>query len=75
MEIVIVGLELLRRLLSKVGPYLAMEIILPGGTLLALVLYLYRRQAGLKDSTAGCRLGALSRDYRVTPAVPTSERF
>ena len=51
MEIVIVGLELLRRLLSRVGPYLAMEIILPGGTLLALVLYLYRRQAGLKDLT------------------------
>jgi hypothetical protein len=50
MEIVIVGLELLRRLLSKVGPYLAVEIMLPGGTLLALVLYLYRRRAGLKDS-------------------------
>lgn len=51
MEIVIVGLELSRRLLSRVGPYLAVEIILPGGTLLALVLYLYRRRAGLKDST------------------------
>ena len=51
MEIIIVGLELLRRLLSRVGPYLAVEIILPGGTLLALVLYLYRRQAGLKNLT------------------------
>ena len=51
MEIVIVGLELLRRMLSRVGPYLAVEIMLPGGTLLALLLYLYRRQAGLKDST------------------------
>ena len=51
MEIVIVGLELLRRVLSRVGPYLAMEIVLPGGTLLALLLYLYRRQAGLKDPT------------------------
>lgn len=51
MEIVIVGLELLRRLLSRVGPYLAVEIMLPGGTLLALVLYLYRRQTGLKDLT------------------------
>ena len=51
MEIVFVGLELLRRMLSKVGPYLAVEVVLPGGTLLALLLYLYRRQAGLKDST------------------------
>jgi len=45
MEIVIVGLELLRRMLSRVGPYLAVEIVLPGGTLLALLLYLYRRHA------------------------------
>lgn len=45
MEIVIFVLEILRRVLARIGPYAAMEIILPGGTLLALLLYLYRRQA------------------------------
>jgi hypothetical protein len=27
----------------KVGPYLVLEILLPGGTLLALLLFLHRR--------------------------------
>ena len=31
-----------RQLLRKAGPYLALEMVLPGGTLLALLLYLYR---------------------------------
>jgi hypothetical protein len=30
-------------LLREIGPYAAIEIILPGGTLLALLLWLYRR--------------------------------
>lgn len=44
MEILIVGLDILRRVLSRIGPYLFVEILLPGGTLLALALYLYRRR-------------------------------
>jgi hypothetical protein len=43
MQIVIGGLETLRRLGQKLGPYLMLEILLPGGTLLALLLFLYRR--------------------------------
>jgi hypothetical protein len=43
MESLVVGLEMLRRLLPRVGPYVLVEIVLPGGTLLALLLYLYRR--------------------------------
>lgn len=43
MEILIVGLEMLRRLLPRIGPYVLVEIVLPGGTLIALLLYLYRR--------------------------------
>ena len=31
-------------MLQKAGPYLLLEILLPGGTLFALLLYLYRRQ-------------------------------
>ena len=30
-------------LLRKLGPYVALEILMPGGTLLALLLFLYRR--------------------------------
>jgi hypothetical protein len=44
MEIVMLVLEVLRRLLQRSGPYLFVEILLPGGTLLALALYLYRRR-------------------------------
>ena len=31
-------------LLQKAGPYLLLEIVLPGGTNFALLLFLYRRQ-------------------------------
>jgi hypothetical protein len=44
MEIVMVVLEVLRRVLQRAGPYLVVEMLLPGGTLLALTLYLYRRR-------------------------------
>jgi len=30
--------------LSKLGPYLLLEILLPGGTLIALLLFLYQRK-------------------------------
>ena len=45
MEIIMLGLEIARRLVSRAGPYLVVEILLPGGTLLALLLYLCRRRA------------------------------
>src|SRR5947207_13373699 len=31
-------------LIQRVGPYLLIEIVLPGGTLLALLLFLYQRR-------------------------------
>ena len=31
-------------LVQKAGPYLLLELLLPGGTLFALLLYVYRRQ-------------------------------
>ena len=34
---------LLRTWARKLGPYVVLEIMLPGGTLLALLLFLYRR--------------------------------
>jgi len=35
--------ELLRRFGAKLGPYVLLELLLPGGTLFALLLFLYRR--------------------------------
>ena len=40
-------------LVQKAGPYLLLEILLPGGTLFALLLFLYQRrqQAGAANDT------------------------
>jgi hypothetical protein len=38
------SLGYLRRLAQGIGPYLILEIVMPGGTLLALLLFLYRRR-------------------------------
>ena len=43
MPIVMSRLGMLRRLGQEWGPYLMLEILLPGGTVLALLLFLYRR--------------------------------
>jgi hypothetical protein len=44
MQMIMSGLGMLRRLGQKLGPYLMLEILLPGGTLLALLLFLYQRR-------------------------------
>ena len=44
MEIVIALIEIVRRLMRDAGPYLLIEILLPGGSLLAVALFLYRRR-------------------------------
>jgi hypothetical protein len=44
MERVMESLGLLRRVAQNFGPYLMLEIVMPGGTLLALLLFLYRRR-------------------------------
>ena len=36
--------EVLRRMWESVGVYLVVEMVLPGGSLLALLLYLHRRK-------------------------------
>lgn len=42
-ETLLIGWEIARRMLVKAGPYLFIEAVLPGGTLIALLLYWYRR--------------------------------
>lgn len=44
MDVLIISLEMLRRVLQRIGPYIFVELLLPGGTLVALLLYLYRRR-------------------------------
>jgi len=44
--------ELLRRVAQRFGPYVLIEIVLPGGTLLALLLYAYKRRR-LRRYSAG----------------------
>ena len=44
MEIVIALIEIARRLARVAGPYLLVEILLPGGSLVAVALFLYRRR-------------------------------
>jgi len=50
MELALLVLEVLRRLLQRTGPYLLVEILLPGGTLLALALYLYRHRKAFSSA-------------------------
>ena len=49
MQIVIGWLGILRRVGQKAGPYLMVEMLLPGGTLLALLLYLCRSRVRSSD--------------------------
>ena len=39
-------LETLKAASRTLGPYVLLEVLLPGGTLFALALFLYRRQGG-----------------------------
>jgi hypothetical protein len=52
METVMLGLAIGRRVAARMGPYVAVELLLPGGTLLALLLYWYRRRAGTQKNTS-----------------------
>jgi len=64
MKIVMSGLGTIGRLGKKVGPYLLLEILMPGGTLLALLLALYRqREAAGRIQWPRCRFRPFSIDY------------
>jgi hypothetical protein len=61
MQTVLVSLELLRRGGRNLGPYLLLEILMPGGTLLAFLLFLYRRNRLYAGTHAPRTAFALSR--------------
>jgi len=62
MQRVMSGLAMLRRFGQTLGPYLMLEILLPGGTLLALLLFLYRRRQFDIESILSRALAAMTRD-------------
>jgi len=44
MQTIVDQLQTLRRYGQRLGPYLMLEILLPGGSLFALALFLYQRR-------------------------------
>ncbi|MGH9806203.1 MAG: hypothetical protein ACRD9W_02900 [Terriglobia bacterium] len=76
MQIVMSWLGILRRVGQKAGPYLVLEMLLPGGTLLALLLFLYRRRkAGIgggaqRAVVAAMRTLASVAEQRILVPVP-----
>jgi hypothetical protein len=58
----------LRRLVQKLGPYLLLEILLPGGTLFALLLFVYQRRM-LAASRLGRRF-AVAAAWSLERCVP-----
>ena len=50
MQIIMSWLGILRRFGQKAGPYLLLEMLLPGGTLLALLLFLLQRKPDIRRS-------------------------
>ena len=79
MQTIVSALALLRRLGQTLGPYLMVEILLPGGTLLAFLLFLYRRRAAVSSPqplAAGLRSwlsGWRAKDFFGAPAAaPTT---
>ena len=54
-------LQALAWLLRKAGPYVALEILLPGGTLIALLLFLYRSRNAAPDARLVALKAALLR--------------
>jgi hypothetical protein len=63
------------RLLQRVGPYLLLEILLPGGTLFALLLFLYQRSQGNASRDGASRIDvviawALDKVHDVLDVLP-----
>jgi hypothetical protein len=48
MEAVLNGWNVVCKAGQRFGPYLLVELILPGGTLIALLMYLFRQKANAK---------------------------
>ena len=76
MQAIIGWLGILRKVGQKAGPYLLLEMLLPGGTLFALLLFLYRRRkpgiAGGAEQAVAAAMRTLAGlfEHRVWVPVP-----
>ena len=76
MKIAVNWLSRLRRVGQMAGPYLVLEMLLPGGTLFALLLFLYRhRECGIswgaqRAAAAALRTLAGVFDKRILASIP-----
>lgn len=52
-------------LLREIGPYAAIELVLPGGSLIAPLIWLYRRNDTVRSAIPRC-LAAISRTIRAS---------
>jgi hypothetical protein len=73
MQIVMSWLGKLRRIGQKAGPYLILEMLLPGGTMLALLLFLYQRKK--LDSGRRAQRGVIDLPRSLTGAFCRSTRW
>jgi hypothetical protein len=62
-------LEPVAELVRKLGPYVLVELLLPGGTLFALVLFAYRNPEQVRDYAAKARRAAARAIARLRGAV------
>ena len=65
-------LETLADMTRKVGPYVLVELLLPGGTLFALTLFVYRNPDQVRSFAAKARRAAARAIVRVRVAVARS---
>jgi hypothetical protein len=71
MKWIAMSLDVARQLWVRVGPYLLIEIVMPGGTLLAVLMFLYRRRAAAKAMFATAARPLANRG--LTPFRPGSD--
>jgi hypothetical protein len=68
MQAVLRTIQVACRAGRRVWPYLMLELLMPGGSLMALLLFLHRRRK-LVPLPTRCRNGNVSIDYRMS-ALP-----
>lgn len=75
MDILQIGLGVVRRHWQRVGPYVLVELLLPGGSLLALLLFLYRSRGVAGFAPALARAAALGPRIVMTAAAVRRPAF
>ena len=58
--------------IRSAAPYLAIELILPGGSLIALILWLVKNRSSLKSRLAGAQTRIRTASQFVVPGASTA---